>query len=192
MAAVSRSALRLVPGDRVRVALGQAFLADGSLLHGRHPRRRVAAHRRIHAGAPRNGATRWSPAARTRAPVTLRVQRRRRHAPRSHRRADARGDEPAAGAGPHGRPAGRAVPVGGARPGRAAAAAWSVIDPSRVVGVAVAVLIVTRPCALALSVPAALVAAAGGLARRGVLCSGSMRWRPWRGWTVCSSTRPAR
>jgi len=34
---------------------------------------------------------------------------------------------------------------------------------------AVAVLIVTCPCALSLSVPAALVAAAGGLARRGVL-----------------------
>jgi Cu2+-exporting ATPase len=51
----------------------------------------------------------------------------------------------------------------------AAAAAWSVIDPSRAVWVAVSVLIVTCPCALALAVPAALVAAAGGLARRGVL-----------------------
>jgi len=50
-----------------------------------------------------------------------------------------------------------------------AAAAWSVIDPSRAVWVAVSVLIVTCPCALALAVPAALVAAAGGLARRGVL-----------------------
>jgi Cu2+-exporting ATPase len=37
------------------------------------------------------------------------------------------------------------------------------------VWVAVSVLIVTCPCALALAVPAALVAAAGGLARRGVL-----------------------
>jgi Cu2+-exporting ATPase len=51
----------------------------------------------------------------------------------------------------------------------AAAAAWSVIDPSRAVWVAVSVLIVTCPCALALAVPAAMVAAAGGLARRGVL-----------------------
>ena len=50
-----------------------------------------------------------------------------------------------------------------------AAAAWSVIDPSRAVWVAVSVLIVTCPCALSLAVPAALVAAAGGLARRGVL-----------------------
>jgi Cu2+-exporting ATPase len=50
-----------------------------------------------------------------------------------------------------------------------AAAAWSVIDPARAVWVAVSVLIVTCPCALSLAVPAALVAAAGGLARRGVL-----------------------
>jgi Cu2+-exporting ATPase len=46
---------------------------------------------------------------------------------------------------------------------------WSVIDPSRAVWVAVSVLIVTCPCALSLAAPAALVAAAGGLARRGVI-----------------------
>jgi len=50
-----------------------------------------------------------------------------------------------------------------------AAAAWSVIDPSRALAVAVSVLIVTCPCALSLAAPAVLVAAAGGLARRGVL-----------------------
>ncbi|WP_374676387.1 heavy metal translocating P-type ATPase [Ideonella sp.] len=46
---------------------------------------------------------------------------------------------------------------------------WMWIDPSRAVGVAVAVLIVTCPCALSLAVPSALVAAAGALARRGVM-----------------------
>ncbi|MBI5272015.1 MAG: cation-translocating P-type ATPase [Burkholderiales bacterium] len=46
---------------------------------------------------------------------------------------------------------------------------WMWIDPSRAVGVAVAVLIVTCPCALSLAVPSALVAAAGSLARRGVM-----------------------
>ncbi|HET7795677.1 MAG TPA: cation-translocating P-type ATPase [Rhizobacter sp.] len=51
----------------------------------------------------------------------------------------------------------------------AAAAAWSVIDPSRALWVAVAVLIVTCPCALSLATPAALLSAAGALARRGVL-----------------------
>lgn len=50
-----------------------------------------------------------------------------------------------------------------------AAAVWSVIDPTRAVWVAVAVLIVTCPCALSLAAPAALLAATGGLARRGVL-----------------------
>ncbi len=50
-----------------------------------------------------------------------------------------------------------------------AAAVWSVVDPSRAVWVAVSVLIVTCPCALSLAAPATLVAAARGLARRGVL-----------------------
>jgi Cu2+-exporting ATPase len=49
------------------------------------------------------------------------------------------------------------------------AAVWSVIDPSRAVWVAVSVLVVTCPCALSLAAPSALLAAAGSLARRGVL-----------------------
>jgi Cu2+-exporting ATPase len=51
----------------------------------------------------------------------------------------------------------------------ASAAVWSVIDPSRAVWVAVSVLVVTCPCALSLAAPSALLAAAGSLARRGVL-----------------------
>jgi len=50
-----------------------------------------------------------------------------------------------------------------------AAAVWSLIDPSRSLWVAVSVLIVTCPCALSLATPSALLAAAGALARRGVL-----------------------
>jgi P-type Cu2+ transporter len=50
-----------------------------------------------------------------------------------------------------------------------AALAWSALDPSRAPWIAVAVLIVTCPCALALAVPAALTAARGRLARRGVV-----------------------
>ncbi len=49
------------------------------------------------------------------------------------------------------------------------AAAWSVWEPARALEIAVAVLIVTCPCALWLATPATLVAAAGGLAGRGVL-----------------------
>lgn len=46
---------------------------------------------------------------------------------------------------------------------------WWPIDPARALMVAVAVLIVTCPCALSLATPAALLASAGALARRGVL-----------------------
>ncbi len=51
----------------------------------------------------------------------------------------------------------------------AAAAAWSIVDPSRAVWVAVSVLIVTCPCALSLAAPSALLAAASTLARNGVV-----------------------
>ncbi len=51
----------------------------------------------------------------------------------------------------------------------AAAAWWWPVDPGHAVGVAVAVLIVTCPCALSLATPAATLAAAGALARQGVL-----------------------
>jgi Cu2+-exporting ATPase len=47
--------------------------------------------------------------------------------------------------------------------------AWQWIDPSRAVWVAASVLIVTCPCALSLATPTALLAAAGALARRGLL-----------------------
>ncbi|HSI49449.1 MAG TPA: cation-translocating P-type ATPase [Ideonella sp.] len=51
----------------------------------------------------------------------------------------------------------------------AAALAWQSIDPSRAVWVAVSVLIVTCPCALALAAPSALLAAAGAMGRQGLL-----------------------
>ena len=46
---------------------------------------------------------------------------------------------------------------------------WWPIDHTRALAVAVAVLIVTCPCALSLATPAAMLASAGALARRGVL-----------------------
>jgi Cu2+-exporting ATPase len=47
--------------------------------------------------------------------------------------------------------------------------AWQWIDPARALWVAVSVLIVTCPCALSIGAPITLIAAAGLLARRGVL-----------------------
>lgn len=47
--------------------------------------------------------------------------------------------------------------------------AWQWIDPSKSVWVAVSVLVVTCPCALSLAAPSALLAAAGALAKGGVL-----------------------
>jgi Cu2+-exporting ATPase len=49
------------------------------------------------------------------------------------------------------------------------AAAWSVIDPSRAFAAALAVLVVSCPCAFALAVPAAITRALTVLARNGVL-----------------------
>jgi Cu2+-exporting ATPase len=48
-------------------------------------------------------------------------------------------------------------------------AVWHTIDPSRAIWVAASVLVVTCPCALSLATPTALLAAAGTLARRGLL-----------------------
>ena len=51
----------------------------------------------------------------------------------------------------------------------AAALWWWTVEPGRALMVAVAVLVVTCPCALSLATPAAMLASAGALAREGVL-----------------------
>lgn len=48
---------------------------------------------------------------------------------------------------------------------------WMVIDPSRALPIAIAVLVVSCPCALSLATPAALAAATGTLLERGLLCT---------------------
>lgn len=45
---------------------------------------------------------------------------------------------------------------------------WQFIDPTRALGVSIAILIVTCPCALSLAAPAAMLSATAGLARHGI------------------------
>ncbi|MEP7283166.1 MAG: heavy metal translocating P-type ATPase [Rubrivivax sp.] len=164
------SVQRLRPGDVVRVPHGEAFPADGRLIEGRAQADESlltgeaaavdkAAGDELVAGSVNRGA-----------PVRMRVERvgadTRFEAIVAMMR-DALTQRPAAA-----RLADRiAAPFLWTVLLLAAgsAAVWSLIDPARAPAVAVAVLIVTCPCALSLAAPAALVAAAGGLARRGVL-----------------------
>ncbi len=164
------SAQRLVAGDHVRVALGTTFPADGTLLSGTtsvnesllsgesHPVRKGSGDE-VLAGSLNLGmpvevrVTRSGAATRQAAIVAL-----AREATLLRPSASASADRWAT-------PFLVAVLLLAA----AAAAVWSVIDPSRAVWVAVAVLIVTCPCALSLAAPSALLAASGKLARGGLL-----------------------
>jgi len=161
---------RLRPGDLLRVPLGQAFPADGVLESG-HTRADEALLTGESAPVDKPpGAAVVAGSTNLGAPVAMRVQRvggdtRLEAIVSMMRSAMAQ------------RPASAALADRWAPPflwtvlvlAAGAAAVWSVIDPSRAVWVAVSVLIVTCPCALSLAAPATLVAAARGLARRGVL-----------------------
>jgi Cu2+-exporting ATPase len=164
------SVLRLAPGDRVRVALGQAFPADGGLLDGRTQVDEALLTGESTPVPKQPGDSLVAGSVNIGAPVTMQVQRvgaDTRYEAIVALMREALSQRPSLArvadrlAGPF---LWLVLGLAGA-----AAAAWSVIDPSRALWVAVSVLIVTCPCALALAVPAALVAAAGGLARRGVL-----------------------
>jgi Cu2+-exporting ATPase len=164
------SARSLAPGDLVRVPVGQAFAADGVVTEGE-----TRADEALLTGESRPqdkhvGDAVVAGSMNLGAPVLMRVQRvgadtryeaivsmvraARTHKPQLLASADR-------WAGP--------FLWGVLLLAAVAGAAWSVVDPSRTLGVVVAVLIVTCPCALSLASPASLLAAAGAMGRQGLL-----------------------
>lgn len=169
-AAVGLSELRV--GDRVRVLVGQAFPGDGVVLDGAS-----AADESLLSGeslpvAKGPGDCLVAGSLNLQAPVLMEVQGlgadtryeaivRLMRSALTQRPAQLRLADRAAGP----------FLWGVLLLAAGAAVAWSWIDPSRAVWVAVSVLIVTCPCALSLAAPSAWLAATGLLARRGVLLS---------------------
>jgi Cu2+-exporting ATPase len=161
---------QLRPGDRVRVQVGQAFAADGtvvdgctevdeSVLTGESRPVPCAPGQRVHAAALNLGA-----------PVVMRVDQV--GAATQYQRIVALVERSLTERPALVRAADRwAAPFLWAVLALAALSwvAWQFIDPQRALWIAVAVLIVTCPCALSLGAPVALLASAGELARRGVL-----------------------
>lgn len=157
-------------GDRLRVAVGQAFPADGFLLEGATEvdESLLSGESRPlvrHAGDALVGGS-----INLGSPVEMRVQRvgadtRYEQIVALMREAATQRPALARSADRWAKPflwAVIALAIGGA-------AAWSLFEPSRALWVAVSVLIVTCPCALSLAAPSALLAAAGASARRGLL-----------------------
>jgi Cu2+-exporting ATPase len=164
------STRRLRPGDRVLVPLGEVFPADGVLLDGTTEADEALLTGESTPVAKVAGSPLVAGSVNVGTPARLQVQRvglDTRYEAIVAMMRDALTQRPAAvqladrWAGPFL----WAVLLLAA----GSAAVWSLIDPARALPVAVAVLVVTCPCALSLAAPAALVAAAGGLARRGVM-----------------------
>ncbi len=164
------SARRLRIGDRVRVGIGQAFPGDGHLIEGRtHADESLLSGESAPvAKGPHDALIAGS--INLRSPVLMMVERvgdDTRQAAIVALMQQAANDRPASV---------RSVDRLAAPflwmvllLAATAAVAWWFIDPSRVVWVTVAVLIVTCPCALSLATPSALLAAGGALARFGLL-----------------------
>ncbi|HEY6511559.1 MAG TPA: cation-translocating P-type ATPase [Burkholderiaceae bacterium] len=164
------AAAELRVGDAVRVPVGQAFAADGVLLEGR-----TEADESLLSGeslpvAKDIGDVVIAGSINLAAPVAMRVERvgsETRYEAIVALMRSARSERPASMAAAD-RWAG-AFLWGVLLLAAAAGAVWYAIEPSRAVWVVVSVLIVTCPCALSLATPAALIAAAGAMGRRGVL-----------------------
>lgn len=165
---VPLSALR--HGDRVRVAVGQAFPADGQILHGRTEVDESLLTGESRAVTRQSGQMVVAGSLNLSAPVWMSVERLGPdtryqqivslvHQAMTEKPGWLRAADRIAG------PFLWGVLVVAAL----GALAWQWIDPSRALWVAVSVLVVTCPCALSLAAPSALLSAAGAMARHGVL-----------------------
>jgi Cu2+-exporting ATPase len=164
------SAKRLVPGDTVRVPVGQVFPADGVLVQGLTQVDEALLSGESRPVEKTAGAAVVAGSINLGAPVEMRVERvgadTRHEAILAMMRA-ARTERPAmlASADRWAAPFLWTVLVLAVGAG----AVWGLVDPSRAAWVVVAVLIVTCPCALSLAAPSAFIAAAGAMGRRGLL-----------------------
>ena len=161
---------RLRPGDIVRVPLGETFPADGPLLAGTTQADEALLSGESTPVPKRPGDPLVAGSRNLGAPVRQRVERvgtdtRLERIVSLMRQAATQRPESVRLVDRWAGPFLWAVLVLAA----GTAAVWSLIDPVHALPAAVAVLIVTCPCALSLAVPSTLVAAAGGLAHRGVL-----------------------
>jgi Cu2+-exporting ATPase len=161
---------RLVPGDRVRVAVGDAVPADGEVESGRSHADESLLTGESTPIAKQAGDPLAAGSLNLSGPLTMRVTRPARLSRLQEiadliEAASARKPRLAQQADRWAGPFLATVLVLAA----GAWVAWQWIDPSRAVWIAASVLIVTCPCALSLATPTALLAAAGSMARRGLL-----------------------
>ena len=160
----------LAVGDRIRVPYGEAFVVDGVVLAGWTQADESLLTGESRPVAKREGDPVVAGSLNVGGPVTVRVDRVG---------ADTRAEAIAAlmRAARSQRPALTATADRWAGPflwavlllAAIAGAAWSVVEPGRVVWVVVSVLVVTCPCALSLAVPSALLAATSAMGREGLL-----------------------
>ena len=161
---------RLLAGDVVRILPGQAFPADGEIVLGETRVDQSLLTGESKAVARGTGATVVAGSYNLSSPVQVRVERtgeQTRFAQIVALMQSAATSKPrmALLADRLAKPFLLAVLLAAA----GAAAFWWSRDPGHALMVAVAVLVVTCPCALSLATPAAMLASAGSLARAGVL-----------------------
>ena len=164
------SVRRLRPGDEIRVLPGEAFPADGTLLDGHTSVDEALLTGESTPLARGAGAPVIAGSHNLTAPVVVRVERI--GADTRYAQIVALMEQASSGKPRIAQLADRL-----AKPflifvllaAGIACAWWWPSDPGRALMIAVAILVVTCPCALSLATPAAMLASAGALARRGVL-----------------------